>query len=155
MLNGRPAEAIASAADPAARPDGRTPMPAELGLKVARALQIRTAREVGAAVQAVQATLAAGQLSTAKAVVFLVGLGAIDAAFAAIEERYFVAQRDAEAGPSPPTFVLFGAATKSLRRDPRFSQLIQRLGFETFWRVSGVQPDFRRTGVSAALSTVF
>lgn len=40
------------------------------------------------------------------------------------------------------TFVLFGAQTIEMRRDPRFMQLAQRLGLVDYWRSTGHWPDF-------------
>lgn len=119
-------------------------MPVDLGLTVATALQSREPRDVAVAVQAIQAGLARGQLFTPKGVAYLSGLGAIDAAFGVIEQRYLAAAADPNPLRAPPTFVLFGAAARPLRQDPRFAEVTRRLGFDEFWRASGVQPDYRR-----------
>jgi DNA-binding winged helix-turn-helix (wHTH) protein/tetratricopeptide (TPR) repeat protein len=145
MLNGRPAEAIASADDPLARPAGAVPMPVNLGLTVAGALKSRQSDDVAAAMRAIQVSFSEGALFPPKAIVYLAGLGALDESFAIAQACYLKPANGIELLLKPPTFALFGSATKRLRADPRYPPFVQRLGFEKFWRESGVPPDFRRT----------
>lgn len=49
-------------------------------------------------------------------------------------------------GPLDPreTETLFGPSFAPLRQNPRFPDLLKRIGLEDYWRRSGSQPDFRR-----------
>jgi DNA-binding winged helix-turn-helix (wHTH) protein/tetratricopeptide (TPR) repeat protein len=80
----------------------------------------------------------------------LVQIGMIDEVFALIEASYFggIVNGTRVAPPGPldgrVTDVLFSHAVLSLRNDPRFARLFERIGLEDYWRKSGTQPDFRR-----------
>lgn len=65
----------------------------------------------------------------------LASAGAVDAAFA--EARAALA-RGERLNPQ----ILFGAATRSMRRDARFMPLANDLGLVAYWRATNHWPDF-------------
>ena len=76
-------------------------------------------------------------------------LGSPDDAFAILDGYYF--GRGKWAATAPPggdddriTNRLFQPPMRSLWRDARFSELLERIGLEGYWRQSGIVPDFRR-----------
>ncbi len=75
--------------------------------------------------------------ATTLAIQMLSAMGLIDDAFA-------VAQRYTPGGPTTGaiSMFLFDPSTAPLRRDPRFMQLVARLGLVNYWRSTGRWPDF-------------
>ncbi|MBL8547797.1 MAG: hypothetical protein JNL81_15120 [Hyphomonadaceae bacterium] len=78
-----------------------------------------------------------GDLPTAQALMELSRLGQMDEAFALARQRFADERRGGED-------VLFGAATRPMRTDPRFMPLMRDLGLLAYWRLSGHWPDFCR-----------
>jgi hypothetical protein len=64
-------------------------------------------------------------------------LGALDDAFALARTHFVDEQRGGEE-------VLFSAATRPMRTDPRFMPLTKDLGLLGYWRLSNHWPDFCR-----------
>jgi DNA-binding winged helix-turn-helix (wHTH) protein/tetratricopeptide (TPR) repeat protein len=79
-------------------------------------------------------------------------LGRLDDAFALADAYYFgrgfiIPDHPAPASGFSPdqrqTRFLFEPVTRSMRADPRFNPLVEEIGLESYWRESGVQPDYR------------
>lgn len=78
-----------------------------------------------------------GDLPTAQVLMQYSALGELDEAFALARQRFEDERRGGED-------VLFSAATRSMRTDPRFMPLMRDLGLLGYWRLSGHWPDFCR-----------
>jgi class 3 adenylate cyclase/TolB-like protein len=78
-----------------------------------------------------------GDLPTAQALAQYSTLGELDEAFALARQRFDDERRGGEE-------VLFSAATRPMRNDPRFMPLMRDLGLLGYWRLSGRWPDFCR-----------
>jgi hypothetical protein len=157
MFTGRPASAIALAADRAQRPSGIPEEEFESILRVARALQSRDpadARQVMAE-HVARAHRACGYAENA--IQFACALGQVDTAFAIAEAYYFgrgftvpELRFSLEQGVYTPlrdrmTQFLFNPATQSMRADDRFIPLVRELDLIDYWAEAGVRPDFQRT----------
>ena len=80
-------------------------------------------------------------------------LGRIDDAFAIAAAYYFArgftipdypSKGSAFSPDERQTRLLFEPVTAPMRADPRFEGLVRELGFDRYWRSSGVTPDYRR-----------
>ncbi|MEZ5957392.1 MAG: hypothetical protein R3C27_09310 [Hyphomonadaceae bacterium] len=78
-----------------------------------------------------------GDLPTAQALMQYSAIGELDEAFALARQRFEDERRAGEE-------VLFSAATRPMRNDPRFMPLMRDLGLLGYWRLSGHWPDFCR-----------
>ncbi|MEZ5959836.1 MAG: hypothetical protein R3C30_05345 [Hyphomonadaceae bacterium] len=78
-----------------------------------------------------------GDLPTAQALMQYSALGQLDEAFALARQRFEDERRSGEE-------VLFSAATRPMRNDPRFMPLMRDIGLLAYWRLSGHWPDFCR-----------
>lgn len=78
-----------------------------------------------------------GDLPTAHALMEYSRLNQLDEAFALARLRFADERRGGED-------VLFGAATRPMRNDPRFMPLMRDLELLAYWRLSGHWPDFCR-----------
>lgn len=78
-----------------------------------------------------------GDLPAAHTIMLLSHLGALDEAFALAQTHFVDEQRSGED-------VLFSAAARPMRTDPRFMQLTKDLGLLGYWRLSNRWPDFCR-----------
>ncbi len=76
-------------------------------------------------------------LPTAQVLMEYSALGELDEAFALARLRFADERRGGEE-------VLFSAATRPMRTDPRFMPLMNELGLLAYWRLSGHWPDFCR-----------
>jgi tetratricopeptide (TPR) repeat protein len=81
-------------------------------------------------------------------------LGRLDDAFAIADAYYFGhgfvipdyhGKSPAFSPEQRQTRLLFEPVTAPMRADPRFEPLVARLGFDRYWRESGVPPDYRRS----------
>ena len=148
--------ALAMLEDEAARPPIPAPMLRLLGV-VARAAASRDPGEIRVAIES---CLIAAKGGPAQAVAALLALGLFDA----VDETFEVAHAYYErAGESPVplrrmagdasindqhrrvTQPLFTPACASIRADPRFASLCERIGLAAYWREASVEPDFLRT----------
>jgi tetratricopeptide (TPR) repeat protein len=82
-----------------------------------------------------------------------VALGRIDDAFTLTGAYYFArgftipdfpTKGSAFSPGERQTRLLFEPVTAPMRADPRFEGLVRDLGFDRYWRSSGVRPDYRR-----------
>lgn len=78
-----------------------------------------------------------GDLPTAQTLMQFSALGELDEAFALARRRFEDERRGGED-------VLFSAATRPMRTDPRFMPLMRDIGLLAYWRLSGHWPDFCR-----------
>jgi TolB-like protein len=78
-----------------------------------------------------------GDLPAGQSLMLLSQLGALDDAFALARTHFVDEQRGGEE-------VLFSAATRPMRTDPRFMPLTRDLGLLGYWRLSHHWPDFCR-----------
>ena len=152
---GRAPAAFAMVEDDSARPPIPAPMLRLLHV-VARGAASRDGREIGVAVETCRV---AAERGPAQAVAALLALGLFDAVDEAFEVAYAYYER---AGESPVplrrmagdasindqhrrvTQPLFTPACASIRGDPRFTSLCERIGLAAYWRDASVGPDFLR-----------
>lgn len=115
-------------------------------LRAALRAQGRSAEEMRSAAQLVEKALAEGTINKLTGISTLASLGAIDSAFSAADRMLNSEERDQRMGEQfgdwSNAYVLFGAPTAEMRRDPRFMPLAQRLGLVDYWRSTGHWPDF-------------
>jgi hypothetical protein len=78
-----------------------------------------------------------GDLPAGQTLMLLSTLGALDDAFVLARTHFVDEQRNGED-------VLFAAATRPMRTDPRFMPLMKELGLLGYWRLSNNWPDFCR-----------
>ena len=110
----------------------------EVGLWSAcvRGLSSRSAADVAVAKREVVELAGSSQTGQRVAIQCLSQLGFVDAAFAEAE-RYqpnFYAHEGSA--------IFFVPSTAAMRRDPRFMKLAARIGLVSYWRSTGVWPDF-------------
>lgn len=81
---------------------------------------------------------------------FLLLFGAVDLALDALEASYLGGVIDGRRLPPPAatdrrsTAVLWGSTILKHRDNPRYVNLLDRIGLEDYWRKSGTQPDYRK-----------
>jgi DNA-binding winged helix-turn-helix (wHTH) protein len=154
---GRARAALAMLDDAAARPL----IPAPMFRVLQMVMRAAATREQAAVEEAVQACRTAAERGPAQAVAALLALGLFDAVDEAFEVAYAYYAR---AGDSPVpvrhmagdasindqhrrvTQPLFTPACASLRSDPRFAVLCERIGLTAYWNESGLQPDYQQAG---------
>jgi tetratricopeptide (TPR) repeat protein len=148
MYSGRPGEALDLLREGADRP---------LGISDDFVSAIRTAAGALAGTQPAQAAVSeaigylrknpADALHVANA---SVALGAADEAFEIFDGYYFGLGKWSSVAPQGGdqdriTNALFLPPMKPVWADPRFNQLLERIGLNDYWRRSRTVPDFRRT----------
>ncbi|MGQ0534350.1 MAG: hypothetical protein ACT4OF_16915 [Caulobacteraceae bacterium] len=104
-------------------------------IEAARSSPASPARTAG--LQRALACSRSGDLPAAQTLMLLSSLGVPDDAFALARIHFVDEQRSGED-------VLFAAATRPMRTDPRFMPLMKDLGLLGYWRLSGHWPDFCR-----------
>jgi DNA-binding winged helix-turn-helix (wHTH) protein/tetratricopeptide (TPR) repeat protein len=157
VMNGRAADALATASNRSALPPGVTSFPVEVGLAVARAIVDPSAEARRAAVEAVREAHRRRSIFSVIAAIYFCELGALDEAIAILGRYYFgTPTLPWQAGFEPKwpaareTFSLFGPSAKALRTDPRFPLLTRALGLDDYWRETGTVPDHRRQAKNPA-----
>jgi TolB-like protein len=130
---GDPGRALALLDDPKTRPAGWEAPVIERWRRFSLVRLSHDPEKTAAYARDVTADLAAGRLDVNRASRQLVGVGATEAAFAAI-------LRSAPADFDPE--VLFRPPAESIRRDPRFMPLAAKLGLVEFWKHTNHWPDF-------------
>ena len=151
----RASAALAMLEDAAARP----PIPAPMSDLLQLVMRAAATRERTAVEEAVEGCRSAAKRGPARAVAALLALGLFDA----IDEAFDIAYAYyARAGDSPVpvrhmagdasindqhrrvTQPLFTPACASLRSDPRFALLCERIGLTAYWNESGLRPDYQQ-----------
>ncbi len=149
LSNGRPQAAKAFLMDPDSRPSGVDQEEIEQRQTLVRAVENRDSADVSAVINhyLIIAHQAASSIAVAAPIFAL--LGRTDLTFESLERYYF--NRGSFGTPSPIgpytrryTDVLFTAAMVGARNDPNFSQLVQEIGLEAYWRENSTTPDYRR-----------
>ena len=153
LFTGRPGSAAAFVQDPETRPENLRPNAVDSRMVLARAVEQRRQPDIEASVADLRGQAAfIGSVPAAAPLLLL--LGRDDLVLPALE-RYFFGGPGGELGPAvapPSTFerrstsFLFLPNLASLRGDPRFAPLLDRIGLERYWRESRTLPDFRRGG---------
>lgn len=98
-----------------------------------------------AAVMAIAAAALAGDYDLPPAIALASVSGNTDLAFE-LANRHF-GGTDGEVSVDQPStgasrFFLFVSSTRNMRHDPRFLELVERLGLRAYWRETGQWPDF-------------
>lgn len=145
LTTGRPEAAAAFVSDPSYRPTGYGPEETAPLVTLARAVELQRPKDVQAAISEQRESARRHVTNIPDAVQVFGLLGAADLAFAALEKYYF--NRGSFGAPAPigpysrrATDFLFGRATASLRKDPRFPVLTQSLGLNDYWQKAGIKP---------------
>ncbi|WP_157096708.1 winged helix-turn-helix domain-containing protein [Tsuneonella dongtanensis] len=142
---GRYDEAIALARDPRARPDY---IPAEVGEQraaLALAIQKGDQAALANARMRITAEITRDLISAQRHAPTLVAMGFADDAFDSLSRLFAVAAQSKTIALQVATVFLFRPAFAPLRNDSRYQALLKASGLEKYWRLSGSQPDFRRS----------
>lgn len=154
MMGGRPDAALAFAANTSSRPLGIDPVEVEMVVRVAKAVQSPSAKEIDAIASVWMERARHGAGYAENAAQFMATLGRPDEAFAALRAYYFGEGFDpgeVRFGGSTGSFTasndrqtafLFNPALAPIRADARFAKLMNDLHFADYWRASGVKPDY-------------
>jgi tetratricopeptide (TPR) repeat protein len=154
MMGGRPEAALAFAADTTSWPTGIDPEEIESVVRVAKAIQSRSAPESDAVAKEWMERAHHGAGYAENAAQFLASLRRLDDSFAVLRAYYFSEGFDCgevrferATGSFTPrddrqTGFLFNPALASLRADQRFAKLVNELGLAEYWRASGRPPDY-------------
>jgi len=142
---GRLGEALAFAGNPTMRPDDITDPRIEFETWIADALSKGTSAARAQALARISAILHDKPAMLEAGAHSACVLGDVDAAFAMLEGFYFGrGPWGREQWQRARTRVLFWPGTAALRADPRFPDLVRRLGLEHYWQSTGTLPDYRR-----------
>jgi tetratricopeptide (TPR) repeat protein len=147
MYSGRPSDALAVLHNDADRPP-------TVPDKLVKAIDATARALAGEGEPAEGVRLSLDYLKTQADAAFgvvhaCVALHDLDDAFAILQGYYFgegawSATAPAAGDADRQTGFLFLPPMKEAWRDPRFNQLLQRIGLEAYWRSSHITPDFRR-----------
>lgn len=148
-LTGRPRQALALAADPAARPLDERDAPDLRGrLIFLTALATRLPADIDSAIDAT--VLKAREVESERLNMALqaTALGRLELALDMLEGIY-LGSGDWALRQSLrkvlATHPLFQPHARPLWREPRFNRILDGIGLERYWRTSGILPDYRRT----------
>lgn len=149
LYSGRAGAAIALLTDPESRPTAVNANTIDELVVLARAVERRAPDDVEASLATFRTATLAQIRFAPEAVPVFASLGRADEAFDALEGYYFGTGPMVKAAPPLGrysrryTSFLFTPPMASLRADPRFAALLERIGLERYWRESGTTPDFR------------
>ena len=150
LFSKRPGSAAAFVMDPAAHPEGASPGEIDLRVTLARAVEGREPKDLDASVAAYRALALKDVRNIPMASAAFALLGRPDLIFPLLE-RYFFGKGPL-GDPLPPpgpfdrryTVALFAPPIAALRDDPRYKDLLRRVGLEHYWRTTKSRPDFRK-----------
>lgn len=154
-FTGRAARARRHLHDAGARPDLPDEMLATLDTALAALGGDRPA-DRARTVDRLLAEVSETPSAVVNALLLLNGLGEVDPALAVAQAYYLedgpiMAATRWRAGQMAvndqrrrKTHMMFVPVTAPMRADPRFEDLVQRIGLDRYWRDVGVQPDFRQ-----------
>lgn len=149
-LTGRPAQALALANDPAARPLDDVDAPDMRGrILFLMALATRSPGDVNRSIEAALGKAREVETERLNTALQAAAFGRIDLALDMLEGVYL---RSGEwARPSArtkwlATHPLFQPHARPLWREPRFNRILEAVGLERYWREAGAMPDYRRRG---------
>ncbi|MGZ2412489.1 tetratricopeptide (TPR) repeat protein [Sphingomonas sp. F9_3S_D5_B_2] len=151
LTTGRPRSAAAFVTEPENLPSGVGPADVQPLLVLAKAVDTGEPKDVQSAVESQVQLIQRDPGAIGDAVQALALLGRLDLTFAGLE-RYLLNAGTFGAplplGPHPRRYtdLLFTRPMASARQDRRFSALTSRIGLEDYWRSTGTQPDYRRSG---------
>lgn len=157
LHGGKPEGALAMLEDKSGRPSGIPPDEFDTLGSVARAAISRRPDEIDAVMKAQVDLAHQGSGRAENAIQFACLYGRLDDAFTISRAYYFgtgfavpsVRFSETQSSYAPITNrytrFLFQPSTSPMRADPRFAVLMRDVGFERYWRETGVQPDYRRS----------
>jgi DNA-binding winged helix-turn-helix (wHTH) protein len=150
LLSGRSGQARATATDKAQFQIDHAPLPKDLGLMVAAALETQEPADRAAAVAAVFQARDDGRVASLSALSMLEALGDRDGALALLDLYLFGGTTRGGrlvAAPRQPsirrTAPLFLPPLDALRTDPRFGERMNRVGLAAYWLKTGTAPQTR------------
>lgn len=151
LFSGRPEAAAAFLEDPDSQPSGTTAEEILRRTQLARAAEYHGAADAAACLANYTHAAANDVTQTPLSASVFAFLGQLDLVYACLERYYF---DRGTFGPSSPigaltrrsTNVLFAQGMWPARADPRFPDLLRRVGLERYWRETGTTPDYRHAG---------
>ncbi len=156
LSSGRAGAAIAMGENLSGRPSGIPRSEFEAILAIARAANSRDPAQIDAALDFQQDGAREGTGKAENAAQFAALLGRPDVAFAILDAYYFdggfripEVRFTPEQGTYTPrddrlTAFLFNPIMAPFHSNPRFANIVRKLGLEDYWRASGSHPDFRQ-----------
>lgn len=150
LLHGQAGEAFTMASRPAVGLGGLNPLPEAVAVDTAKALTTRAQSDTRTAVETILAARRRGSLASFLAIPYLVALGRMAEAWELVDAYYFGAKDEASGQRKLlPTLawrrtdILFTAAARPLRSEPRFAHVTAVLGLDRYWLATGLIPDLR------------
>jgi DNA-binding winged helix-turn-helix (wHTH) protein/tetratricopeptide (TPR) repeat protein len=150
LFSGRPESAAAFIMDPDSLPSGFGPAEVNPRLSLARAVETRQLADIEASIDDYRRMAQTDVANIPYSAAIFSLLGRLDLTFGSLERYYFNSGRfGAPSAPIGPytrrsTDFLFAPAMAPARSDPRFTDLVRRIGLEAYWIQTGSTPDYRR-----------
>jgi tetratricopeptide (TPR) repeat protein len=148
-LTGRPAAALETVNDQAARPAAYDETDVNVWRAYLAALISRSNEDVERAIKIILDNARRIEAPPFPEAFECAVLGRPEATLDMLEGIYLGLGDWASKGPNPygrlVTHPLFQPQAKSLWQNPRFNRILDDVGLERYWRDSGIKPDYRRT----------
>ena len=149
LFSGRPEAAAAFLMDPEARPSAVNEEEVARRVRLARAAEGHGG-DVAASIADYTKAAQRHVTDTPFSASVFAFLGRNDLAYTSLERYFFDSGSFGAPSPIGPltrrsTGVLFSRPFAAARPDPRFSDLLNKVGLERYWRQTGTKPDYRRT----------